>query len=113
MCNNVARKFQDPGFDVIIVNSNEKSIKSHDLNPEEKNCLNCDSCKIVSDPDPYDSLSNDDLNLVCLLNGFTIARCLRPGEVTSYKGIPNWCPKELEKAEDTRFVKVCELLKDL
>ena len=82
-----------------------------------KSCIECAHHKIISDPDPHDWFCDDDKAVVCTKtinderdetseyvsdrNEFKcVTRSCRPYNVEKESNIPDWCPLNIEKANN-------------
>lgn len=57
------------------------------------NCIDCTSHQVLPDPDPSDWFCNDDVKVICKVNGKQITCACRPYHIRKECDIPDWCPK--------------------
>ena len=56
------------------------------------NCIDCPKHKIEIDPDPDDWFDDDDVKVLCSLNGKEITCGCRPYNVRKECKVRGWCP---------------------
>ena len=56
------------------------------------NCLDCDKCHVLPDPDPLDWFCDDDKKAVCGVLNKEITVACRPYNLRKECKVPEWCP---------------------
>lgn len=88
------REFENAGLDVVVIGNNEEIDYSTQSN--NGNCEYCDQCnsfRLLPDPDPFDDFRDGDMKAICLeINGVIAGSLERPSEWTNMEK-PLYCPK--------------------
>lgn len=89
--NDEIKKMEELGINVLVTNSEGKIVHQTPEKNMEKFCNNCPYLRLLPDPDPYDSFSDNDQKALCLKLEVEIAWALNVWEALKIPIPPN-CP---------------------
>lgn len=63
------------------------------------NCIDCQKHRVLADRDPDDWFCDDDVKVICGLNGRAVTVACRPYNTRKECKTPTWCPLPSEGAQ--------------